>query len=185
MDFTVEELIDRPDSLIIVVDVIEGFTRVGSLASKNGESVIPSIAALLSKAKSDVCYLRDFHTSTSRELKSFPPHCMGDKESELVVELSPYRGMDVKKNSTNGFFRLKEQVDLDKYAGFVIVGLCTDICVLHLAITLKTYFDEYDLDKQVYVVESLCKTYDSPSHSADEQSQAALSVMRTAGINII
>ena len=67
----------------------------------------------------------------------------------------------------------------------VIVGCCTDICVLNLAIPLQNYFDQIDRDIKITIPKDAVETYDAPSHSREEYNQMAFKLMHQAGIEII
>lgn len=75
---------------VLVVDMIEGFTRSGPLASPRVEALLPTMAEFLASLGSDdsVIFTSDAHTSGCDEFKRFPPHCLkGSAEATLCVEL--------------------------------------------------------------------------------------------------
>ena len=67
----------------------------------------------------------------------------------------------------------------------VIVGCCTDICVLNAAIPLQTYLDQHDRDVKIKVYKNCVETYDAPNHNRDEYNEMAFKLMAQAGIEII
>ena len=71
---------------------------------------------------------------------------------------------------------------ISKYDSIEIVGCCTDICVLQIALSLKTYFNKLMLDKDIIVLKDLVATFDSNVHDAKVYHSFALSLMRNAGI---
>ena len=66
----------------------------------------------------------------------------------------------------------------------VVVGCCTDICVLNLAIPLINYFDQENKYVDVSVVSDAVETYDSPLHNRKEYNEMSLKLMKQAGINV-
>ena len=80
--------------LLVVVDMVNGFVKKGSLADSYIEHIIPEQIRLIEeflKAKQGVLFIKDAHTKDSKEFDSFPPHCIkGTEEAELVDELKPY-----------------------------------------------------------------------------------------------
>ena len=175
---------------LFIVDMNNGFAKEGDLSSPRVEKIINPIAdfgkALSSKINTIVAFT-DTHDKNSVELKSYPSHCLrGDKESQVVQELLSIENMNIlEKNSTNGFFVL----DMEKYKNldnFIVVGCCTDICVYQFVLTLKTYFNQNNLDKNIIVPISLVETYDIYEvHSGDMLNTIFLNSMIQNGINVV
>ena len=67
----------------------------------------------------------------------------------------------------------------------VIIGCCTDICILNLAIPLQNYFDQNDLNIKITVPKNAVETYDAPWHNREEYNEIAFKLMKQAGIDII
>ena len=104
-------------------------------------------------------------------------------ESEIIDELKPYVKETIQKNSTNTFHVLDKKM-LEDYDSFVIVGCCSDICVMQFALSLKTYLNQMNMDKKVCVPLNCIATYDAPLHSAEEYHKMALNIMAQSGIII-
>ncbi len=107
----------------------------------------------------------------------FPPHCVaGSGEEEIVDELRELAAgaTVVRKRRYSGFYG----TDLDRLLaelspGVVeVVGVCTDICVLHTVADLR------NRDYRVVVRRELVETYEAPGHEADEINRFALAHMR-------
>jgi len=178
--------INTDTTLVLVVDMIEGFCRRGALASKRCEAKILPIRDLLEKLPlAKKVFIRDVHTKESAEFKSFPPHCDTRQESTLVKELAHIKGADLPKNSTNAFFSLIKKIpEIDKYNNIVIVGVCTDICIMQLGLTLKTYFNETDRPSNIMIFTECVDTFDSPTHDAELSNLFALKFLEQAGIQL-
>lgn len=194
---------DLKTPYIFVVDMINGFCKEGSLADKNICEVIKNIQELLEMKGNDavdykdVMFFADKHHENSPELKSFPKHCMGDKESHIVDELKGYAKVIVPKNSTNGFHaplfqdKFLKMVDAYKKMGelpfdIVITGCCTDICIMTFALSLKTYFNEHNINARVIIPINCVDTYHiNRLHDVLTYNEFAFNVMRQAGIEVV
>ena len=178
---------------LVMVDMINGFTREGALKSPRIEGLIPEIVAL-----SKLCdehgikklAFADCHNASSPEFESYPPHCMaGTFEREVVSEIKEVGGYSlILKNSTNGFleeeFRkwLSENQEIDT---FIIAGGCTDICIQQFAITLKTWFNMNDRKSRIIVPVNIVETYDMGTHNADLINVMSLFNMITNGVEVV
>ena len=173
-------------TLVIIVDMIVGFCFEGALASPRNKAVIAPIKKLLDTLpKSQKVFVRDCHSKDAGEFQFFPSHCCNEKESALVPELQKYEGIDLPKNSTNGFFELAKKVsDLAKFDNIVVVGVCTDICVLQLALSLRAYLNESDAKTTVSTIISCIETYDAPWHNAELYNLMAVKLMEQAGVAV-
>ena len=175
--------------IVFVVDMINGFAKEGALADKRIMEIVPDMQDLLNCVESRV-FICDSHPENAREFMAYPQHCLeGSVESEVLDELKPYvNGLVVMKNSTNAFFAptMQEFIknDLDKYNDFVIVGCCSDICVLTFALCLQTYFNEHQmLDKRIIVGKNMIETYHIDGvHDANYWNEVACSIMASNGI---
>ena len=180
-------------TVLVIVDMINGFTREGALMSPRVEELIPGITEL-SKAcdKLEIPKLAfaDSHTAESPEFDACPAHCMkGTSESEIVEEIREIGGYTlIPKNSTNGFLEegfqkwLKENRQINT---IVIIGDCTDICVQQFAITLKTWFNMQNEKARVIVPINAVETYDLGLHDADLMNVMALYNMIINGVEVV
>lgn len=181
--------------LLIVVDMVNGFVRDGAMASQNIEHIVPEVERLVKefteKDDNQVVFVKDTHEEDAREFKRYPVHCLkGTNESENVDELKKYEKLALihEKNSTSAIFpsELLENIDkMKKLEEVVIVGCCTDICVINLAIPLQNYFDQVNRDIPIVVPENAVETYDTPNHNAKEWNEMAYKFMNQAGIKLI
>lgn len=149
---------------LFIIDLNNGFAKEGSLYSKRVNHLIKPIVdftKLVSKDIKNIIAFTDCHTKESTELLTFPAHCIKDTiECEIVDELKSIDNIKViKKNSTNGFFAL-ENLNFDDIDNIIIVGDCTDICIYQLAITLRSYFNQNNINKNIIVPMNLVDTYD-------------------------
>ncbi len=179
--------------LLLVVDVINGFLKEGNMAFTDGADVVSPIVALVKQyIKNDdmIVTFRDQHEVDSLEFKSYPKHCItGTNEVELVKKLQPYTDsfIDIPKNSTNGT-NTKAFMELlanNKFSEVVVVGVCSDICVLQAVLSLITYFYQNDLDTKVTVVKDAVETFDSEDHKRDYYNELSFNLMANASANIV
>ena len=181
---------DLNKTALFIVDMNNGFAKEGNLSSPRVEKIIKPISEFgksISSKINKIVAFTDTHNEDSVELKSYPTHCLkGDKESEVVKEILSIDNIDIlEKNSTNGFF----VIDIEKYKhldNFIVVGCCTDICVYQFVVTLKTYFNQNNLDKNIIVPMDLVETYDIDMiHSGDFLNTIFLNSMIQNGINVV
>lgn len=166
---------------LFVVDMINGFIKEGAMHDEKIMSIVPNIIRLC-ESHEDRIFIQDTHESDAIEFKSFPSHCVkGTSEAEIIDELQPYVKETIQKNSTNTFHALNKAI-LNQYDRFVIVGCCSDICVMQFALSLKTYLNHMNMDKDVCVPQNCIATYDAPIHNADEYHHMALNMMAQSGI---
>lgn len=180
-------------SCLVIVDAVNGFIREGAMSDRQIESIIPPITALMKKCKSaniPIIAFADCHSENCAEFANFPSHCVdGTHESEIVDEIKTEGGYKlIKKNSTNGY----HEKDFIKYLQknqntdtFIVVGDCTDICVMQLCLAIKTGFTAQDRKVNVIVPANCVETYDAPIHSSDFANIAAYTLMSGNGIKFV
>lgn len=179
---------------LVVVDMVKGFYSVGALASDRTGRVIDSIVslsnALLDEEK---LFFIDSHKEDAVEFLSFPPHCVEETvEEELIDEIKDLTNGEhvtiLKKNSINGFHAkgfMKWLLDNKDIDSFIVTGVCTNICVETFVISLKTYFNENNIAKNIYVPMNTVETYDFGSHNGDLMNLLSFYKMKQNGINVV
>lgn len=162
-------------TVLVIVDMVNGFTREGALKSERVEELIPRIVDLsktCDKYGIGKLAFSDCHTSSSPEFEAYPAHCLaGTGEGEIVEELKELGGYTlIPKNSTNGFLEGKFQIWLrnkPEINTFIVSGDCTDICIQQFAITLKTWFNMQNKKSRIIVPMNVVETYDLGDHGAE------------------
>lgn len=178
---------------LVIVDMINGFTREGALKSARVEELIPEIVEISKKCdKLEITKLAfaDYHTAVSPEFDAYPEHCIaGTYESQIVDEIKEIgRYTLIPKNSTNGFLEnefqkwLEENQHIDT---FIVTGDCTDICIQQFAITLKTWFNKQNKNVRVIVPQTAVETYDLGMHNGDLSNVMALYNMIINGVEVV
>ena len=163
-------------NVTIVVDMVNGFCKHGNLASPRCDAAIPRIREVIEARKAtgdQLIFLADTHDPNDREFEIFPVHCVrGTSEAEVVPELQPLLAEStlIRKRRYSGFFETDLEARL-RAAGpqqVTVVGVDTDICVLH------TIADLRNRDYRVIVPAQAVETFDAPGHPGDEVQRWAL-----------
>ncbi len=182
--------LDLSKTVLFIVDMNNGFAKQGSLYSPRIENLIKPIenfAKHICPKLNRIIAFTDSHTESSIELLNYPIHCLEDSiESDIVDELKDIPNLEIiQKNSTNGFFALNK-INFENIDNIIIVGDCTDICIYQFAITLKSYFNQNNLRKNIIVPINLVDTYDIPNvHNAELLNIVFLNSMIQNGINVV
>lgn len=180
-------------TVLVIVDVINGFTKEGVMASSKVAEIIPNVRNLMQKVIENdikVIAFADCHGKNCSEFNNFPPHCIENtSESEVVDELKSIAEYTlIKKNSTNGFHApdfqkfLEENPQIDT---FIVCGDCTDICVMNFCLTLQTKFDQDNKPCRIVIPIDCVETYDAPKHYSELMNIMSLKFMENAGVNIV
>lgn len=177
---------DNADTLVVVVDMIKGFCTTGMLASPRSNSVAMPIKKMLDLLpKTKRAFFRDCHGADATEFNFFPSHCTGDIESELVDELKGVDNLDIPKNSTNGFFELIKKIpNVLDYKNVLIVGVCTDICVMQFALTLRAYANENNAKTNIVSFTDYVETYSMPTHNGELMNICSLKLLEQSGVKL-
>ncbi|KPK78184.1 MAG: hypothetical protein AMJ79_00425 [Phycisphaerae bacterium SM23_30] len=159
---------------VMVIDMLEGFTRMGPLASDRVGALLPQQAAFLQALppQSLVVFVADEHDKDDFELKHFPPHCLrGTEEAMLCRELLDAAAQAraqteiVRKHQFSGFFNtnLDEIINAAPTRQWIVFGCVTDCCI------------EANIAELVYrrcevtVIRDLIDTWDMPADIARNQ----------------
>ena len=175
---------------LFIVDINNGFAKGGALYSPRIENLINPIVNFTKSVSNDIKSIiafTDYHTNKSTELLNYPTHCIENTiECEIVDELKFIENIKiVKKNSTNGFFVL-DDLSFNNTDNIIIIGDCTDICIYQLAITLKSYFNQNNINKNIIVPINLVDTYNIDNvHPAELLNIVFLNSMIQNGIKVV
>lgn len=185
---TMDDL-SRP--LVFVVDMINGFIKEGNLHDSSIKEIINPIKQVLDNQMNSV-FICDSHNLNAREFANYPIHCVeGTDESNVVKELSKYVQNIVYKNSTNAFhapgFQDELSTYLTAYDDYVIVGCCSDICILQFALTFQGFLNEHNMDnKRIIVPANMIETFHiEGSHDQRKMNECACNLMQAAGIHVV
>lgn len=180
--------------LLINVDMVNGFVKKGAMADTYIAHIIPEQIKWMEQIKEEeegIAFMKDRHKERCQEFTKFPVHCIeGTEESEVIEELKTFEkeALVYQKNSTSGIYAPNFMQDISNMRNLkevIIIGCCTDICILNLAIPLQNYFDQKDLNIKVTVPRNAVETYNSPDHDRQKYNEMAFALMKQAGINLI
>lgn len=186
--------LQKEKSLLVIVDMVNGFVTSGALADPSIQAITPNILDLLNQFlhfNQPVLAFQDAHPEDALEFQSFPVHCVkGTEESELIKELLPYKDKMtcLEKNSTNGFFAygfMDYLLQQGPFDSIVITGCCTDICVLQFALALKTHFNQNSISSTIIVPKDCVDTFHTELHPKEDFNQFSLQLMESSGIIVL
>ena len=153
---------------VLVVDALVGFLEEGHnlYCGEEAREVIPRIRKLVEeelRLGATVFFICDNHDPDDLEFRMFPVHCVrGTDETNVVRELADLPGTVIPKRRYSAFFdtdlsdRLR-RLGPDK---LIIVGVCTDICVMH------TTADARNRDYEVEIPVDCVASFDREAHEA-------------------
>ncbi|MFA6020686.1 MAG: isochorismatase family protein [Rhodospirillales bacterium] len=181
----------KPAAGLVVVDVVNGFATVGAgylAPPEPNDQVIRMVgeterlARLFLARGQPVAAFLDTHVPGRAE-PPYPPHCeQGTGEENLVpaltwLEKEPGATL-IRKDCINGFVgaidletgrnRMADWVNQARLEAVVVVGICTDICVMDFVLTLLSARNHGMMPslKDVVVYAQGCATYDLPLPAA-------------------
>ena len=176
------EAIDDPDRVAIVSeDLLKGFCDVGPLASDRAASIVPAAVGLFERAHAlgvrHFLLFQDTHEQGAVEFSAYPPHCMeGTEESETIDELQGLAFSNLFTVLRKNTISSSVGTDLDawlrdhpKVDTFIIVGVCTDICVYQAAVHFRVRANALGQDDaRIIVPADAVQTFDTPVEVAEE-----------------
>ncbi|QVK17435.1 cysteine hydrolase [Mycoplasmatota bacterium] len=185
--------LDKNKTAVVIVDMVNGFVKKGALQSDRIASLVPEvvkIAKWCDELQIKKVVLADSHPENTPEFKSYPCHCVkGTEEAEVVNEIKTIGNyLLIEKNSTNGFIEpvfQKWLIENKEINNFIVVGDCTDICVLQFALTLKTHFNRINEDSRIIIPMNAVDTYDFETHNGDLMHLIGLYFMMINSIEIV
>lgn len=169
--------------VLIVVDMQNDFVT-GALAAPGAESIVEGIREKILSFDGEVIFTRDTHHDdylSTEEGKNLPvPHCIkGTPGWEIVERLKNLSEEKVIDKPTFGSVELGETLRrIDRKKGvknIILLGLCTDICVISNAVIAKAFLP----NAHIIVDASLSRGVTEESH------RTALDAMRSCQIEII
>jgi len=191
---TDSDYIQNKNVLLVVVDMVQGFIEHGALSDRTIRNIINEnreLIKLFTYADKPVIAFLDSHRPDSKEFSFYPPHCIsGTSESMLVEELQPFQDqmICIEKDTTNGFQTNEFHnylADNPAFDEIIVIGCCTDICVLQFVLSLKTYLQAAFLDTQVTVIKNAVETFETPNHQRKEMNEFSFKLMEAAGIHLL
>lgn len=186
--------LEKIEKLLINVDMVNGFVKKGAMADSYIEHIIPEHIKLMKQIKEKeeaIAIIKDTHKENCREFNRYPAHCVeGTEEADLIDELKQFEedALVYLKNSTSTIYAPNFLEDIDKMINLkeiIIIGCCTDICILNLAIPLQNYFDQKDREVKITIPKNAVETYHASNHDREQYNEMAFKLMSQAGINLV
>lgn len=135
--------------VLAVIDMQNDFID-GALGTKEAEAVVDNVAAQIRDFDGEVVYTRDTHfenyLSTQEGAKLPVKHCIHKTEGwQIREELRKLQGDDTRifDKVTFGSVELAQYLkEMEDLESVMLVGLCTDICVISNAMVIKAFLPE-------------------------------------------
>ena len=168
----------------VIIDMQNDFID-GALGTKEAQAVVPRIEAKIVASKkdtsvsTDLIFTQDTHGENyldTQEGQKLPvPHCIKDTKGwNICRQLLPYTLFaTILEKPTFGSTDLTAETT--EYDRIVLMGVCTDICVISNAMLLKAFYPE----KEICVDASCCAGVTPESHAR------ALEAMKMCQIDIL
>jgi nicotinamidase/pyrazinamidase len=158
----------RERRAVIVVDMLRGFLEPGRPldCGASARAIIPAVRRLIEDEmarRTTVFWVADNHASDDKEFAMFPPHCIrGTAEAEVIPALADLvdPANFLPKTRYSGFYgtNLAERLAGLRPGVITVVGVCTDICVMH------PVADARNRDYAVVVPSDCVATFDPQAH---------------------
>lgn len=179
-----ETLENFPQKVLIIIDMQVDFIT-GALGNAQCRAIVPNVAAKIKAAResgTDIIFTMDTHGENyldTQEGRMLPvPHCISGTEGwQIIPELRSAAdecGRKVEKG-TFGSMELGRYLSAEGYEEAELIGVCTDICVISNAMTIKAFSPEL----AVTVDASCCAGVTPESH------RTALEAMKACQIHIV
>ena len=170
------------EKLLIIVDMQNDFID-GALANPAAQAIVPGIVELAKNWEGRICVTYDTHKEKymeTQEGRNLPvPHCIlntnGHKLNAAIDEVTHNRVCYTVYKPTFGFDNWKQYGFDNHFDEVVVVGTCTDICVVSNVLAIKAAYPEL----KVTVIENLCAGLSPEKHAA------AIEVMKSCQVNVI
>lgn len=219
------DLGDPKDIVVFSADMINGFCKEGNLASPRVGALSTPVASFFTRMHNagveEFALIQEWHDEHADEFSSYGPHCIaGTKEAEAIPEIAELPFYDTfrvfRKNALDAGFAKYEMVPNKGVPGrerrildgrfelhldemrpkvAVVVGNCTDLCVRELAMFIKMWSNQNQMNVRVIIPEDLVETFDLPAdiakslgvppHPGDFLHVFALYEMARNGIDIV
>ncbi len=160
---------------LIIIDYVNDFVASdGRLTcGEPGQAIEDYIADLTQKFidQNDIVVVatdnHDLGDEYNREKDMFPPHCYDKEGRDLygrvktaVSKVNPHRLLNISKNRYSAFFATPLNLKLIErgVSEVHLVGVCTDICVLHTAV------DAYNLGYKIVLHQDGVASFNAKGH---------------------
>ena len=168
--------------ILVVVDMQNDFID-GALGTSEAVAIVPRVEEKIKSFDGKVIFTRDTHFENymeTQEGKNLPvPHCIKGTEGwQIRKELDVLRKTAPLDKLTFGSSELAQMLvsenEKEPIESITFIGLCTDICVISNAFTVKAFLPEVPL-----IVDASCCAGVTP-----ESHRTALSSLKSCQIKV-
>ena len=174
------------EDVLILVNLINGYCRTGTASFPEALALVPALVPVVRKFPGKKIFVGDKHSPDASEFSYRSPHCADAIEIMTVDELiDDAEEHAVYANSENGFFSIVRDFPFDRQTKHVIiVGVCAERAVLQLALTLHSFFREYERETEVCVLADHLATPGTAEIDPSSAALAALTVLQANGVRL-
>ncbi len=171
------------NNLLVIVDMQNDFID-GVLGTPEAVKIVPFVRERIRNFRGHLFFTKDTHKDNyleTREGKKLPiPHCIRGTHGWMMhKDIGVPRGSSVaEKHSFGSFYMTKAIMEMHEekpWDNIVLIGLCTDICVISNAMMIKSALPEVHV-----MVDAKCCAGTSP-----ESHENALKAMEMCHITIL
>jgi nicotinamidase-related amidase len=170
------------DKLLIIVDMQNDFID-GALANPAAQAIVPGIVDFVKNWTGKIGVTFDTHQENyleTQEGKNLPfAHCIinteGHRLNAQIAAVTNDRVNYTVFKPTFGFAGWGQYGFDSRFNEVVVVGTCTDICVVSNVLAIKAAYPEL----KVTVIENLCAGLSPEKHAA------AIEVMKSCQVNVV
>lgn len=169
---------------LVIIDMQNDFIY-GVLGNDECRAIVPEVVKRVQRAvddNTDIIFTQDTHQEdylSTQEGRKLPvSHCIRHTDGWKIIpelaEAAEQRGIIFTKE-TFGSRAMAEYIREHDYEEIELIGVCTDICVISNAMTIKAFAPELEIS----VNESCCAGVTPQSH------RTAVEAMKACQINIV
>lgn len=186
-------MLDSSQTVLVIINMTNQYLNDDTGACHDIAAMVSPVSKLL-----EICcahnvksiLFRDVHDENSTEFSYFPKHSIrGSNDTEVCSELAKTGGFEIiDKNSINGFHApgfQKFLKDNNIITNFIVCGAETDMSVMNFCLTLKTYFDQQNIDVNIIIPYTAIETFDYGAHNNDISNILSIQHMASQGIEFV
>lgn len=152
---------------LLVIDLLEDFVYEGGklYIGKAAKKVLPEAKKAIEKARSEnipVFFVCDNHREDDAEFDMFPPHCIRSSKGAQIARELGQKPEDyiIYKRRYSAFFGTDLDLTLRELGvkELILVGVCTNICVLYTAADARM------LNYKISVLKDAVASFDEKAH---------------------
>jgi nicotinamidase-related amidase len=164
---------------LLVVDMQNDFCREeGALFLERSRNIVNSVVKAVKEAREmgdAVIYTQDWHIKNDSEFKLWPEHCIEGSWGAEVIDELPEPDYYIKKRRYSAFLMtdlllILKELEIKR---ITVVGVATDVCVMHTAVDAVQYGYKVSVLKNC------------TAGTSEEREKFALKHMEILGCNVV